>query len=164
MQVFHDDGRMTSAPGAPTAEQVDAAMDGFGWFISLAVEGIADTVHRESVTWLQIRVLELVALRPGVTVSGIARATGVAVSSASRTCDRLLAAGLVDRRRSTSDRRRVELVVTDRALEILAGLSVHRRHRIAETLAVLTSEERAHLTQGLQALCGADTVERTTFA
>ncbi|HEX6916783.1 MAG TPA: MarR family transcriptional regulator [Phycicoccus sp.] len=85
------------------------------------------------VTMLQLRVLVMAATRPGTTATSVAEELGVHVSSASRTVDRLAAAGLVERRESTEDRRRA----------------------LRELMREMSAEDRDHLARGMHALADA---------
>ena len=72
------------------------------------------------------RVLVL-ASQPGrLNATGVAEALGVHLSSASRICDRLVQAGLLDRRDLPQDRRHVELTLTPAGERLLASVNDHR--------------------------------------
>jgi DNA-binding MarR family transcriptional regulator len=65
----------------------------------------------------------------------------------SRLLDRLVAKGLVRRERSAQDRRMLECVITDRGLQILAGLDDAVNRADAEVLKALTVRELTALSR-----------------
>ena len=64
------------------------------------------------VTFGQLRVLALLEDEGPMNLSAVAQALAVGPSNASRTCDRLVRGGLLDRREDPDDRRNVVLTVT----------------------------------------------------
>jgi DNA-binding MarR family transcriptional regulator len=81
------------------------------------------------VTGAQVWILAAIAENPGITVSRLSETLSVHVSTASNLLDKLDKAGLVERQRSTTDRRVVQLkltpegqVVMDRAPKPLTGV------------------------------------------
>ena len=66
--------------------------------------------------------------------------------------DRLEAAGLVARRRSEDDRRRVELEVTESGLRVLRSARSRRTAWLADRLRRLEPEERDRIEAALPAL------------
>jgi DNA-binding MarR family transcriptional regulator len=73
------------------------------------------------VTLGQLRVLALLEDAGPMNLSAVAQGLAVDPSSASRTCDRLVRRGLVDRREDPGDRRNVVLTVTVAGRRILAA-------------------------------------------
>lgn len=133
-------------------DQVEAVVAGtraLGALIAESLGGV-ETV----VTMPQLRVLVLVARAPqGVTA--IAEDLGVHPSNATRTCDRLVRAGLLERRTSDRDRRRVELVPTPAGRELLERVMEHRRRRVREIMARMSAGERTALATALAAFARA---------
>ncbi|HEU5107827.1 MAG TPA: MarR family transcriptional regulator, partial [Micromonosporaceae bacterium] len=80
----------------------------------------------------QLRALLAVERSPGVNLRRLAEALNMILSSASRLCDRLVAAGLIDREPSRSDRREIVLSLTPTGVRLLAELRAERRRRLAE--------------------------------
>src|SRR5689334_24560326 len=58
-----------------------------------------------------MRVLVMVQAHGALNMSAVAEGLGVNASTASRTCDRLVTAGLLDRRDDVEDRRHVSLTL-----------------------------------------------------
>jgi DNA-binding MarR family transcriptional regulator len=72
------------------------------------------------------------------------------LSSASRLCDRLVAAGLIDREPSRADRREIALTLTPHGVGLLANLRAERRRRLAAVLAGMSETSRTALLRGLR--------------
>jgi DNA-binding MarR family transcriptional regulator len=99
-------GKTTEASGASGLERdLDALMRASRVIAGVVAESIAQA--GDEVTAPQLRTLVLVATRSGVNASAVASALGIHPSNATRMLDRLVQAGLLDRRDSPSDRRRI---------------------------------------------------------
>ncbi|WUI02764.1 MarR family winged helix-turn-helix transcriptional regulator [Spirillospora sp. NBC_00431] len=94
--------------------------------------------------------------RAGPTINELAEALAAAPSSVSRLCDRLQAAGLVERETPDVDRRKTTLVLTRHGRQLLHQV-VHRRQRdLAALMSQMSVAGRAALLRGLsdlQAIC-----------
>ncbi len=104
-----------------------------------------------TVTVPQLRVLVMVGSQGPVNVSTVAAALGVNPSNASRTCDRLVAAGLLDRREAEADRRNVALTVTRSGQELIDSLLGHRRTFFDAVVSEMGDADRQRLTRALGA-------------
>jgi DNA-binding MarR family transcriptional regulator len=80
----------------------------------------------------------------------LAEELGAIPSSASRLCDRLVAAGLVTRRPGSVDRREVELRVSAEGQRLVDGLRETRVSELATVLAAMSADGRRALLQGLR--------------
>jgi DNA-binding MarR family transcriptional regulator len=98
----------------------------------------------------QLRALLAVEEAPGVNLRRLAEALNMILSSASRLCDRLVAAGLIDREPSKADRREIALSLTPTGEGLLAELRAERRRRLAEVLAGMSEASRVALLRGLR--------------
>ncbi|GAB7038531.1 MULTISPECIES: MarR family transcriptional regulator [Catenuloplanes] len=126
------------------AAAVDAAADGL-------LTAFDDDLP-QSLSASQLRaVLTLESLPAGVNLRGLADRLGVVLSSASRLSDRLVAAGLLDRRQSDADRREVLVRLSPSGRRFLAEMRARRRERLARVLARMTPDDRAALRRGLEA-------------
>ena len=88
---------------------------------SRALVGIAAASIAEvdgTVTVPQLRVLVIIDTRGPQNLAAVAAALEVNPSNASRTCDRLIAAGLLHRREATDDRRNVTLTLTPKGKDL----------------------------------------------
>src|SRR4249919_3401984 len=84
-----------------------------------------------SVSVPQMRVLVLLWTGEPLNLSAVADGLGVNASNASRTCDRLVAAGLVDRGELAVDRRHVTLTLTERGRAFVEALMERRERELA---------------------------------
>ena len=89
---------------------------------------------------------------PGLGVSDLASAEGVARSVMSERVKRLEAAGLLHVSVSRADKRRVGLTITQKGRALLAAITAQRRAFIAERLAQLSGVERQALIEAIDAL------------
>ncbi len=107
------------------------------------------------VTPPQLRALVLVATRPDVDGATIAASLDIHPSGATRLCDRLVAAGLLDRATSASDRRRVVLSLTEDGVRLVSSVMDHRRVALKEVLERMSAKDVQALTLGLAAFSDA---------
>jgi DNA-binding MarR family transcriptional regulator len=141
-----------SAPPAPDPEQwateeVEALMIA-SRVVSAAIAhslAIADA----KVTLPQLRVLVMVQDGAPMNMSAVADGLGVNPSNASRTCDRLVRSGLLDRREDPDDRRNVALTLTPAGRRLVAAMLGQRRAIFAQVVESMSAEERSALTAGL---------------
>lgn len=103
------------------------------------------------VTAPQLRALLIVQQSPGVSMGVLAAQLGVKPPTATQLCDRLEAAGLLDRQPAAHSRRVVLLRLTPAGRRLLAGLARVRRDDLAQVLARMTEPEQAALLTGLLA-------------
>ena len=101
---------------------------------------------------VQLRVLVLVDPAGSLTVNEVAAGLGVNASSASRTCERLVQAGLLERGERPDDRRHSVLSTTTAGRRLVAGVMRRRRAELARLLGTLSADECAALRRGLGAL------------
>jgi DNA-binding MarR family transcriptional regulator len=132
----------TSERGAVPAAQVDVVVRASRLFGSLIASTLAQV--EPPVTMPQWRVLVL-ASEDGCRVSAIAEDLGVHPSNATRIVDRLVTAGLVERRRAAADRRQVMVVLTAPGRSLYDTAMGLRRSRIEAALAQMTAGEREDL-------------------
>jgi DNA-binding MarR family transcriptional regulator len=121
-----------------------------------AILRLARNLRRETealgVTSHQATLLWLVRSRPGLSLRELAGAEGISAPSLSGHVDRLEAAGLLRRVRSSGDRRRVGLELTPEGRAILKRVRARRTSWLADRLGRLTDEERERVEQALPAL------------
>jgi DNA-binding MarR family transcriptional regulator len=94
--------------------------------------------------------LLIIEREEGLNLGALADGLGVILSSASRLCDRLIAAGMLDREASPTDRREVCLTLTASSRDLLAGLRADRQRRLDHVLAAMTPAGRDALLKGLR--------------
>jgi DNA-binding MarR family transcriptional regulator len=104
------------------------------------------------ITGGQASLLWSIRTKPGVGVRELAEGEGVSPPAMSAYVDRLEAAGLVVRRRSESDRRRVELALTEAGVRVLRSARSRRTAWLAARLTRLEPAELAAVEAALPAL------------
>ncbi len=135
-----------SVPG-PSADQVDAVQRASRALVGIAAAAIAAV--DATVTVPQLRVLVLLDTRGPLNLAGVAAALYVNPSNASRICERLIKAGLVDRQESPLDRRNVTLSLTDAGRRLINKVIRHRRAAITRVLREMDPHDRQLLTTAL---------------
>jgi DNA-binding MarR family transcriptional regulator len=85
----------------------------------------------------------------GINLRGLAAQLGVILSSASRLCDRLVAAGVLERAPGQNDRREIALHLTADGQKLVHALRDERRRRLAAVLARMSPAGRQALVRGL---------------
>jgi DNA-binding MarR family transcriptional regulator len=98
----------------------------------------------------QLRAVMMVEQHDGINLRRLATLLDMLLSSASRLCDRLVAAGMLEREPGRSDRREISLHLTPEAERLLAEMRADRRQRLAGILSGMTPEGRQALLAGIQ--------------
>jgi DNA-binding MarR family transcriptional regulator len=101
------------------------------------------------VSGAQLRAIMLVEQHDGINLRRLATGLDMLLSSASRLCDRLVAAGMLEREPGRLDRREISLHLTQEAHRLLAELRDDRRQQLSAILADMTSEGRQALLRGM---------------
>ena len=121
-----------------------------------AILRLARNLRRETetlgVTSHQATLLAVISSTPGLSLRELADAEGISAPSLSGHVDRLEAADLIRRVRSTDDRRRVGLELTKEGRAVLRRVRARRTTWLADRLARLTDEEREDIERALPAL------------
>lgn len=134
-----DNGRM--------AEQVDAVLRASRALVGIAATSLAAV--EDVVTVPQWRVLVLLHTRGPMNLASVAAELTVNPSNASRTCDRLTKAGLLDRRESELDRRNVTLTLTAAGRRLVQKVTRQRRVAIEKVLQGMSAAARDRLADAL---------------
>ncbi|MGH3012326.1 MAG: MarR family winged helix-turn-helix transcriptional regulator [Gaiellaceae bacterium] len=104
------------------------------------------------VTGGQASLLWAIRSSPGIGVRELAEHEGVSPPAMTAYVDRLEAAGLVARRRSERDRRRVELALTDTGVRVIRSVRSRRTAWLAARLRRLEPDELEAIERALPAL------------
>lgn len=144
---------MTPSRVVPTDRQVDALMRAARVFTGISAQAMADA--DEVITMPQLRVLVLAATSGPLRSATVAASLCIHPSNASRVCERLVKAGLLDRRDSPADRRQVELTLTPAGSQIISSMFAHRRAAFNDILRQMPHSERDALTIGLESFADA---------
>ena len=124
----------------PSADQIDAVLRASRALVGIAAVSIAES--DDVVTVPQFRVLVMLYTRGPLNLAAVAAGLEVNPSNASRTCDRLSKAGLLDRRELPEDRRNVTLTLTDAGRRLVENVTRHRRVAIERVLRKMSVLER----------------------
>lgn len=103
----------------------------------------------------QLRALGIVGSLGPMNLSAVAEGLAVNPSNASRTCDQLVANGLLDRREDAEDRRSVALTLTRKGQRVLDRLTTHRRAVLEQVMEEMSVEEQKCLSMSMGALARA---------
>lgn len=137
-----------AAPAGVTEEQVDAIMLAAQALVGVAAQSMAEV--EDLVTLPQLRVLVLVASRGTLNLNALALAMGIHPSNATRTCDRLVAAGLLRRSESSIDRRNLVLSLTGDGQQLVNTMVERRRRAIAGVLEQVPATRRRALVAAMR--------------
>jgi DNA-binding MarR family transcriptional regulator len=125
--------RQISAEPEPLSmdDLVESLLGASRVLVALTAQAMAH--HDADVTLAQYRALVVLAEGPRRTGS-LAEALGVAPSTATRLCDRMVARGLLRRFRRADDRRATWLALTPAGRDLVAAVMRQRRRSIARYL------------------------------
>jgi DNA-binding MarR family transcriptional regulator len=108
-----------------------------------------------------LELLRLVGERPGLRVQEAAGALRLAPNTVSTLVNKLVAAGLLERRRDHSDRRAARLHLSRAAVQRMAAWRDRRQALVTEAMATLAAADRQAIAGALPALRRlADALER----
>lgn len=124
-----------------------AAVRVFAGVISRSMESVESLV---SVS--QLRVLVVMSREPNLNVGSLARVLSVHASNATRTCDRLVDLGLVEREQSAEDRRQVHLRLTVAGRATVETVLRAREREMSRLLGSMSAAERLRVLTGLREL------------
>ena len=104
------------------------------------------------ITARQATLLWLVKRSPGLSLAELAAEEGITPPALSGHVDRLERAGLIERRRSTDDRRRVGLRLTDEGERLMRRVRARRTTWLADRIRTLEPEELESIEAAIPAL------------
>ncbi len=104
------------------------------------------------ITGGQAALLHAIRTNRGIGVRGLAEREGVSPPRVTAAVTRLEAMGLVARTRSSNDRRRVELEVTEEGLRVLRSARSRRTAWLAQRIRTLGEDDARALADGLAPL------------
>ena len=141
------------AAASPQAEVVTAVLAANRLFVAVATKALAGLAP--DVTLPQFRTLVLLDQHGSMMVTALAEALGVAPSTATRMCDRLVAKGLVRRAVDRRNRRRVIVRLAQQGHELIAESTARRRAELACLLDVLPPADQGRVAEALRLLVAA---------
>lgn len=132
--------------------------------LNAAVRGIAGPVAELAELWArgaavtgpqlsvsQLRALDIVGRAERINLTGLADSAGMAMPSASRLCDRLEAAGLLERTAAPGNRREVGLMLTAVGRQTLDDVAAQRQRDLVAVLRGMPPDQVLALAEGLRA-------------
>lgn len=126
--------------------------------IAEAVERLANlwaTAAQEAAVRLslhQLRALRALETAPELNLTGLADRLDIGLPTASRLCNRLEAAGLLERALHPGNRREVQLNLTGQGRRVLKDVAGRRAEALAGVLAAMAPAERSALVSGMKAV------------
>ncbi|MFT4083234.1 MAG: MarR family transcriptional regulator [Nocardioides sp.] len=130
-------------------ELVTALLTASRSLVGVSARSLADIEDR--VTLGQFRTLVVLDGHGPTRLNQLAQRLGVGPSTALRTVDRLIEAGLVDRRENEHDRREVIIRATASGREVVALVTERRRRAIADIVRRMPATEHRVLVDALLA-------------
>lgn len=138
-------------------EPIGAALRAADVLMRVAARSVMEVDH--IVTSPQLRILVRIATRGPQTPGDIATELGVHPSNATRTAEKLVRAGLIERQSNPDDRRYVRLTLTPEGERLVERVIQHRRDAIAAVLQAMPGDERAAAARAFDAFARAAGVE-----
>ncbi len=131
----------------------DAVLTASRLLVAVSARSIA--AAGDAITLPQFRLLVVLHTRGPLKHGTLAEYLEVAPSTASRMVDRLVAAGLIERRHSAASRREIVLELTREGARIVRQVTGRRREEIARIVARMPLEARNGLVEVLAAFADA---------
>lgn len=138
---------MTSEPSLPAHQRSTGAAFLLTQVGAHAAARFAQRISEIGLTPPDAGLLRKVASDPGVSQQALAEYLGVVPSRMVALIDELEAKGIIERRRSSEDRRNYELRVTEFGLQVMGEVSRVAAEHEAALCAALTMEERVQLSR-----------------
>lgn len=143
-------GAADAAAVALRAEIVDVLLVASRAMVAIANRSLAEV--DPDITLAQSRALILMATRGPQRVIDIAEDLGVAPSTATRMCDRLVRKGMLRRYRATADRREVRAALTAAGKTFVTQITARRREDLARVADAIPPAAHAQVAAALRAL------------
>lgn len=148
-----DRPRDTPPVSATTGDDVEAVLAATRVLVGLSAQSVARLDGE--VTLPQLRVLVMVASRPGMNLGAVAAGLGVHPSNATRAVDRLVVAGLLVRSDDPTDRRNLLLELTGAGRALVERMMDDRRAAVGAILERMPPSRRRALVPVLRAFAAA---------
>jgi len=144
---------MSTRVKATADDSVDAIADALitasRLLVSISARSIAEV--DDSITIPQLRVLVILSSRGSTNLATLANQLDVQPSTIGRMAERLVAAGLIDRRPHPSSRRELMVELTARGRKVVRTVTERRRAQIARVVEAMPIRERQGLITALTA-------------
>ncbi|MGH7670979.1 MAG: MarR family winged helix-turn-helix transcriptional regulator [Gemmatimonadaceae bacterium] len=144
------------------SDQITSAMNAIRSIVRALRVSSRMIENKMGMSGAQLFVLQQLAERPAHSLNELAERTATHQSSVSVVVRRLVDHGYVTRTASDADRRRVELALTERGREILAGAPTTVQVQLLRGARALSSDQKQSLAQLLEAWVQASGLEEGT--
>lgn len=131
----------------------DALLTASRFLVAISARSIA--LVDETITIPQFRTLVILSNEGPVNLSTLAGLLDVQPSTVGRMVERLVGAGLIDRKPHPSSRRELTAQLTDRGRRIVQQVTARRRREIAQVVRKMPARERDGLVRALTAFTAA---------
>ena len=128
-------------------EATEATLRASRALLGIVARSMADAL--EHLTLPQFRVLVVLAGSGSTRMGSVASRVGAIPSTFSRTIDRMVEGGWVERRESPESRREILVDLTEQGGRLVDQVMKHRRRQVAAVLTSLTPEEQRQITNAL---------------
>jgi DNA-binding MarR family transcriptional regulator len=144
---------MTATDAPDDDELLDVVLAASRSLVAISAQSIASVA--DEVDLVPFRILVVIASREACSLNEIVDAVNLHVSTASRTCERMAAAGLLNRTGSAVDRRNLELTLTHRGRALVGQVMRRRRMALALVLDRLSPRKQRRLAVAMRDLAEA---------
>lgn len=121
----------------------------------LAISARSIVLVDETITLPQFRTLMILFSEGPINLATLAQLLGVQASTTGRMVDRLVDAGLIDRRPHPRSRRELVVELTTHGHGVVGAVTAHRRAEIAGIVGKMPARERRGLVRALNAFTAA---------
>ncbi|MER6422605.1 MarR family transcriptional regulator [Streptomyces sp. NPDC001137] len=148
-------------PGDDRVEGSGDGPDAVALEIANAVESLTDLwslAAQEAALRLslhQLRALRTLQAAPELNLTALAERLDIGLPTASRLCDRLEAAGMLERSLHPQNRREVRLILTTQGHRVLDEVASRRAQALTAALTAMHPAERSALSRGMKAFLAA---------
>lgn len=147
------DRTVSAGPDETVDEVVAAVLTASRVLVGISARSLAEV--EESVTLAQFRTLVVLDGHGPSRLNLLAERLDVTASTALRMVDRLITAGLVDRRANAQDRREVVIDLTTEGRRLVRKVTRKRRTEIEQIVLAMPAGRRRELIRALLAFAGA---------
>ena len=131
----------------------DALLTASRLLVAVSARSIAEV--DETITIPQFRTLVILSTRGPINLATLAGLLDVQPSTTGRMVERLVTAGLIDRRPHPDSRRELVAELTSRGRKFVGAVTAHRREEIARIVRDMPQRERRGLVRALTAFTAA---------
>ncbi|MEU0108958.1 MarR family winged helix-turn-helix transcriptional regulator [Streptomyces sp. NPDC006251] len=149
-----DDAQGPGAGPEAIARDIADAVESLAnlWALSTQEAALRLSLH-------QLRALRALGAASELNLTALAERLDIGLPTASRLCDRLEAAGLLERALHPHKRREVRLSLTPQGLDVLREVAARRARALAVALGAMEPDERVALSRGMKAFLAAQAAQ-----